>query len=97
MIRQYRNVQMESEYFMFLRLDRRMNRQIAQKTEHSLKQALYGFNPIALRKAKIVCNFGLSECNRVTNEMLQQKINFDKLHNQKYNNLTVCCAIREQK
>ena len=22
-------------------------------------------NPIALRKAKIVCNFGLSECNRV--------------------------------
>ena len=23
------------------------------------------FNPIALRKAKIVCNFGLPECNRV--------------------------------
>ena len=23
------------------------------------------FNPVALRKAKIVCNFGLSECNRV--------------------------------
>ena len=23
------------------------------------------FNPIALRKSKIVCNFGLSECNRV--------------------------------
>ena len=23
------------------------------------------FNPIALRKAKIVCNFGLSECNKV--------------------------------
>ena len=22
-------------------------------------------NPIALREAKIVCNFGLSECNRV--------------------------------
>ena len=22
-------------------------------------------NPIALRRAKIVCNFGLSECNRV--------------------------------
>ena len=22
-------------------------------------------NPIALKKAKIVCNFGLSECNRV--------------------------------
>ena len=25
-------------------------------------------NPIALRKAKIVCNFGLSECNRVNSE-----------------------------
>ena len=24
-----------------------------------------GINPIALRKAKIVCNFGLFECNRV--------------------------------
>ena len=23
------------------------------------------FDPIALRKAKIVCNFGLPECNRV--------------------------------
>ena len=23
------------------------------------------FNPTALRKAKILCNFGLSECNRV--------------------------------
>ena len=23
------------------------------------------FNPITLKKAKIVCNFGLSECNRV--------------------------------
>ena len=23
-------------------------------------------NPIALRKAKIACNFGLSECNRVS-------------------------------
>ena len=22
-------------------------------------------NPVALRKAKIACNFGLSECNRV--------------------------------
>ena len=26
------------------------------------------FNPIALRKAKIVYNFGLSECNRVKEE-----------------------------
>ena len=27
------------------------------------------FNPIALRKAKIVCNFGLSECNRVKKQI----------------------------
>ena len=27
-------------------------------------------NPIALRKAKIVCNFGLSECNRVKSFIL---------------------------
>ena len=25
----------------------------------------FNFNPIALRKPKTVCNFGLSECNRV--------------------------------
>ena len=29
-------------------------------------------NPIALRSAKIVCNFGLSECNRVNNLQLAQ-------------------------
>ena len=29
------------------------------------KSTLCKFNPTALRKAKIVCNFGLSECNRV--------------------------------
>ena len=27
------------------------------------------FNPIALRKAKIVYNFGLCECSRVKNEV----------------------------
>ena len=27
-------------------------------------------NPIDLRKAKIVCNFGLSECNRVKQILL---------------------------
>ena len=26
---------------------------------------IFALNPIALRKAKIVCNFGLSKCNRV--------------------------------
>ena len=29
------------------------------------KLASLTLNPIALRKAKIVCNFGISECNRV--------------------------------
>ena len=31
----------------------------------SLFRVFSTFNPIALRKAKIVCNFGLPECNRV--------------------------------
>ena len=29
------------------------------------KSTLLCFNPVALRKAKIIYNFGLSECNRV--------------------------------
>ena len=28
-------------------------------------------NPIALRKAKIICNFGLSECKRVKNKVIK--------------------------
>ena len=28
------------------------------------------FNPLASRKAKIVCNFGLSECNRANNPFM---------------------------
>ena len=32
----------------------------------TMKNLVIGIlNPIALRKAKIVCNFGLSECDRV--------------------------------
>ena len=31
------------------------------------------FNPIALRKAKIVHNFGLSECNRVKSETVEKE------------------------
>ena len=31
------------------------------------------FNPIALRKAKIVCNFGLSECNRIKEQNFELK------------------------
>ena len=37
------------------------------KTAEFITLKVYPFtlNPIALRKAKIVCNFGLSECSRV--------------------------------
>ena len=34
------------------------------------------FNPIELRKAKIVCNFGLSECNRVKGQNLFYRSKF---------------------
>ena len=34
------------------------------------------FNPIALRKAKIICNFGLSECNRVKIAVLRSLDNY---------------------
>ena len=43
-------------------------KQLAQndKKVHILIRASVAvIDPIALRKAKIVCNFGLSECNRV--------------------------------
>ena len=32
---------------------------------HGFLNQYWFFNPIVLRKAKIACNFGLSECNRV--------------------------------
>ena len=35
------------------------------KKEIASKRVISFLNPIALRKAKIACNFGLSECNRV--------------------------------
>ena len=47
------------------------------------------FNPIALRKAKIVCNFGLSECNRVKKKAGQ----FLPQHDQCSQSL--CCLLRE--
>ena len=31
------------------------------------KNMMLHLNPIALKKAKIVCNFGVFECNRVNN------------------------------
>ena len=38
--------------------------------DHSkMAKFFFFFNPIALRKAKIVYNFGLSECNRVNSHM----------------------------
>ena len=33
------------------------------------KMLILSFNPIALRKTKIVSNFGLSECNRVESSL----------------------------
>ena len=47
-----------------------------------------GFNPIALRKAKIVYNFGLSECNRdkyiwVSNIQKPKNITFSFALNEK--------------
>ena len=38
-------------------------------------------NPVALRKAKIVYNFGLSECNRVKLSVLVFFINYVPKHN----------------
>ena len=35
---------------------------------------LLKFNPVALRKAKILCNFGLSECNRVKSTVFKTSI-----------------------
>ena len=61
-----------------------------------LKKQFFPFNPTALRKAKIVCNFGLFECNRVktpyleraANRNLQQSFPFVKLVEKK--NMEVC-------
>ena len=40
-----------------------------------LKSSILLLNPIALRKAKTVCNFGLSECNRVKETIQDTKAN----------------------
>ena len=46
------------------------------------QQISYLVNPIALRKAKIVYNFGLSECNRVNNFGLSEcnRVNLFSVH-----------------
>ena len=48
--------------FNILILNKRIK---TQNSRNSANTQSYNFNNIALRKAKIVCNFGLSECNRV--------------------------------
>ena len=42
-------------------------------------------NPIALSKAKIICNFGLSECNRVKSAK-EKKNSGDKIYVCKFSN-----------
>ena len=44
--------------------------------ETDISKSVQIFNPVALRKAKIVCNFGVSECNRFSecNQMDPMKI-----------------------
>ena len=43
---------------------------IAHKIDYTDPVGADKVNPIALRKAKIVCNFGLSECNRVNDRLV---------------------------
>ena len=52
-------------YFKFALLSRNDSRSNLLEGKEERWQKLYTFNPIALRKAKIVDNFGLSECSRV--------------------------------
>ena len=34
------------------------------------------FNPVTLRKTKFICNFGLSECNRVNCQFVSLKVKY---------------------
>ena len=45
------------------------------------------FNPNALRKAKIVCNFGLSECNRVKERICFPRLMGEQIHSLKSRHL----------
>ena len=47
------------------------------------------FNPIALRKAKIVCNFGLSERNRVKEDPIWAQSIESTLNQNRLNVLTL--------
>ena len=44
----------------------------------SEKKKILNFNPIALRKAKTVYNFGLSECNRVKFVLFKNNKDYQK-------------------
>ena len=55
------------------------------------------FNPIALKKAKIAYNFGLSECNRVNKggnflDFLFACLENEALPNGVYSNITLNCV-----
>ena len=52
-------------------------------TKPHITCAMLALNPIALRKAKIVCNFGLSECNEIglVSKKLMTKFTYAKLKN----------------
>ena len=44
----------------------------------SISKRVYSINPIALKRAKIVHNFGLSECNRL-NYIIKQGFLFSRM------------------
>ena len=52
------------------------------------------FNHIALRKAKIVCNFGLSECNRVKHLKEKDSVDPDQNASWKLSDLDLHCLVR---
>ena len=51
------------------------------------------YNPIALREAKIVCNFGLSECNRVNTLLLMSQLSHDNAIKATAKPVTEKCSI----
>ena len=56
-----------------------------------MKTLSYAFNPIALRKAKIAYNFGLSEWNKVK-EVVASEATLGKLRLQRYKKLSTHCV-----
>ena len=56
---------------------------IGEKKMLEMVNVLRFFNPIALRKAKIVCNFGLSECNRVNTNLFHENVIANRVESRK--------------